>query len=121
MITIMGQPCIFLFQVKQNKTDKNWARYSIVDDLANKYKHCLSAHLNQMICKYYTFYSQGKSVELKDNCLRYQVYTSQTMPNNAKYSLNDRPINVSSDSKSNNTNQARIEQNTVFWWFNKQI
>ena len=29
MITIMGQPCIFLFQVKQNKTDMNWARYSI--------------------------------------------------------------------------------------------
>ena len=64
MITIMGQLCIFLFQVKQNKTDKNWARYSIVDDLANKYKQCLSAHSNQMICKYYTFYSQVKSVGL---------------------------------------------------------
>ena len=38
MIIIMGQPCIFLFQVEQNKTDKNWARYSIVEDLANKYK-----------------------------------------------------------------------------------
>jgi hypothetical protein len=33
--------------------------------------------------------------------------------NNAKYESNDRPINVSSDSKLNKTSQPRIEQNTV--------
>ena len=27
------------FQVEQNKTDKNWARYSIVDDLVNNCQH----------------------------------------------------------------------------------
>ena len=69
----------------------------------------------------YIFDSQVKSVGLKKNWLRYQIYTSQTMPNNAKYALDDRPINVSSDSKLNQTNQPRIEQNTVLWWFNKQI
>jgi hypothetical protein len=39
---------------------------------------------------------------------------SLSMPTNAKYDLNDRPINVSSDSKLNKTNHARIEQNRVF-------
>jgi hypothetical protein len=82
-------------QVKQNKTEKNWARYSIVDDLANKYKQ-LSANSNQMIHKQYSFYLWVKSVGLKKNWLRYQVYTSQTMPNNAKCDFNNRPINVSS-------------------------
>ena len=33
-------------------------------------------------------------------------------PNNTKYDLNDRPTNVSSDSKINNTNQPRIEEHT---------
>jgi len=33
--------------------------------------------------------------------------------NNTKYEPNDRPINVSSDSKLNKTNEPRIEQNTV--------
>jgi len=44
MIIIMGQQYILLFQVKQKRTDKNWARYSIFDDWANKYKQCLSAY-----------------------------------------------------------------------------
>jgi hypothetical protein len=42
IISMMGQQ---LFQVKPKKSDKNWTRYSIFDDLTNKYKQlCYHTH-----------------------------------------------------------------------------
>ena len=58
----------------------------IFDNLTNKYKQLLSAHSNQIMCKWHTFICRFNQLELTE------IPIIQTMPNNAKYNPNDGSI-----------------------------